>query len=127
MYKSNVENLDALAARYRTLEYEQDRTAKALSISRAAQRKAEGDAAGWKMRMADLERRLALEEGKTRELREDVGRARKAVENVRIAAAVRTSCVSYRRQLECLARLDQPEEKGRADIVARSEEDAGAI
>lgn len=77
--------------------------------------------------MADLERRLALEEGKTRELREDVGRARKAVENVRIAAAVRTSYVCYRRQLECLARPDQPREKGRADIVARPEENAGAV
>ena len=83
-----MENLDALAGRYRTLEYEQERTAKALSISRMAQRKAEGDAAGWKMRMTDLERRLALEEVKTRELREDVSRARKAVESVRVAAAV---------------------------------------
>jgi uncharacterized coiled-coil protein SlyX len=83
-----VENLDALAGRYRTLEYEQDRTAKALNMSLTAQRKSEGDAAGWKMRVTDLERRLALEEAKTKELREDVSRARKAVEAVRIAASV---------------------------------------
>ena len=87
--QSNVESLDALSARHRTLEYEQDRTAKALNLSRTAQRKAEGDSAGWRTRVTDLERRLAIEEAKTRELREDVNRARKAADSVRVAAAVR--------------------------------------
>ena len=39
----------------------------------------------------DTEKRLAAEEGKTKELREEVGRGRKALEGVRIAAGVRST------------------------------------
>lgn len=49
----------------------------------------ETDQSALKSKMVDLEKKIKVEEGKNRELREEVGRGRKAIEAVRVAAGVR--------------------------------------
>ncbi|GFZ45799.1 hypothetical protein JCM24511_03529 [Saitozyma sp. JCM 24511] len=83
---TNLETLDDLSARHRTLNYEYERLGKALASSKVAQGRMETEVNGWKIRVAELEKRLVAEESKTKELREEVNRGRKAVEAVRIAA-----------------------------------------
>jgi hypothetical protein len=86
--QTNLETLDDLSARHRTLNYEYERLGKALASSKVAQGRMETDVNGWKIRVAELEKRLVAEETQTKELREEVNRGRKAVEAVRIAAGV---------------------------------------
>jgi hypothetical protein len=86
--QTNLETLDDLSARHRTLNYEYERLGKALASSKVAQGRMETEVNGWKIRVAELEKRLVAEESKTKELREEVNRGRKAVEAVRIAAGV---------------------------------------
>jgi septal ring factor EnvC (AmiA/AmiB activator) len=86
--QTNLETLDDLSARHRTLNYEYERLGKALASSKVAQGRMETEVNGWKVRVAEVEKRLIAEETKTKELREDVNRGRKAVEAVRIAAGV---------------------------------------
>ncbi|KAK8869584.1 hypothetical protein IAR55_000151 [Kwoniella newhampshirensis] len=83
---SNLNTLDTLAARHRTLQYEYERLQKANTNFRSTTAKLESDVAGWKARCTEVERRLHLEEARTKELREDVGRGRKALDGVRVAA-----------------------------------------
>ncbi|ORY28317.1 Afadin and alpha-actinin-binding-domain-containing protein [Naematelia encephala] len=83
---SNITTLDALSARHRTLTYEHERTVRVISQLSVQNAKLDADAQGWKARCVDAEKRLALEEIRTKELREEVGRGRKAVDAVRVAA-----------------------------------------
>lgn len=88
MIKSNMENLDSLSSRHRTLQYEYERTQKALIASRAAQRRTELEAGGWRSKVVGLEKKLKMEEAQGREMRDEASRGRKALEAVRIAAGV---------------------------------------
>jgi chromosome segregation ATPase len=90
--QSNTESLEALSGRHRTLQYEFERTQKALATSQAVQRRAELETAGWRSRVAELEKRVMIAEGKFREMREEASRGRKALEGVRIAAGVSIAC-----------------------------------
>ncbi|WWD16154.1 hypothetical protein CI109_100579 [Kwoniella shandongensis] len=83
---SNLNTLDTLAGRHRTLQYECERLQKTNVNLKSTTVKLESDTAGWKARCTEVERRLHLEEAKTKELREEVGRGRKALEGVRVAA-----------------------------------------
>ncbi|KAL7424248.1 hypothetical protein Q5752_001835 [Cryptotrichosporon argae] len=83
---SNLSTLDTLSARHRTLSYEHERLSKSLSASRKAESRLHAEVGMCRARVADLEKRLAREEDKARALREEVGRGRRAVETVRVAA-----------------------------------------
>ena len=48
----------------------------------------EAETLGWKARCTEWEKRFLAEEAKTKELREEVSRGRKALEGVRVAAIV---------------------------------------
>lgn len=76
-----------MTTRHRTLQYEFERLQKGLTTSRAAQRRAELETSGWKSRVQDLEKKLEMEEMKFKEMREEAGRGRKALEGVRVAAS----------------------------------------
>lgn len=83
-----MQNMEVLSARHRTLTYEHERLTKSITNLQRHTAKLEAEVSGWKARYIDMEKRLMLEEGRTKELREDVGRGRKALEGVRIAAGV---------------------------------------
>lgn len=86
--QSNLNMLDTLNGRHRTLEYEYERLQKATNSLKTSNARLESEVAGWKSKCADIEKRLALEEMKTKELREESSRGRKALETVRVAATV---------------------------------------
>ena len=81
--------LDNLSARHRTLIYEHERLLKTYSHAQVARARLEAEVEGWKARCIDAEKRLLAEEAKTKELKEEIGRGRKALDGVRIAAGVR--------------------------------------
>ncbi|WWD09906.1 hypothetical protein V865_008035 [Kwoniella europaea PYCC6329] len=83
---SNVNNLEAMATRHRTLQYEYERIQKSNNNLKVTNVKLQQETNGWKVRCAEVEKRLTLEEAKTKELREEVQRDRKALEGVRVAA-----------------------------------------
>ncbi|WVF71962.1 hypothetical protein IAT40_006772 [Kwoniella sp. CBS 6097] len=83
---NKVNTLETMASRNRTIAYENERLTKASNSLRSQVVRAESEMAAWKVRSAELEKRLALEEGKTKELREELSRSRKATEGVRVAA-----------------------------------------
>ncbi|OCF44171.1 hypothetical protein I317_01963 [Kwoniella heveanensis CBS 569] len=83
---NKVNTLEAMASRHRTIAYENERLTKGSNSLRSQVVRAESEMAAWKVRCAELEKKLALEEGRTKELREELGRSRKATEGVRIAA-----------------------------------------
>ncbi|EIW70060.1 hypothetical protein TREMEDRAFT_30323, partial [Tremella mesenterica DSM 1558] len=83
---TNLETLDSILAKHRTLSYEHERLTKSHHSRALAIARLEGETQGWKSRCNELERRLVLEEAKTKELREEVGRGKKALESVRVAA-----------------------------------------
>ncbi|OCF55871.1 hypothetical protein L486_06627 [Kwoniella mangroviensis CBS 10435] len=83
---SNVNNLEAMATRHRTLQYEYERIQKSNNNLKSTNVKLQQETNGWKVRCAEVEKRLTLEEAKTKELREEVQRGRKALEGVRVAA-----------------------------------------
>lgn len=80
-----------MSSRHRILQYEFERVQKTVTTARAAQRRAESETSGWKSRAMDLEKRLEQEEAKYREMRDEAGRGRKALEGVRIASGVSLS------------------------------------
>lgn len=86
--QTNLENLDNLSARNRTLNYEHERLQKNYLGSKTNNVKLQAEVAGWKAKCADLEKRLGQEEVKVKELREEVARGRKAIDGVRVAASV---------------------------------------
>ncbi len=86
--QSNLETLDNLAARHRTLEYEYERATKNITTLRNTNARLEGETMAWKSRCAELEKRLCHSDEREKGLREEVGRGRKALESVRIAAGV---------------------------------------
>ncbi|OXG21666.1 hypothetical protein C366_01349 [Cryptococcus neoformans Tu401-1] len=90
---SNLNMLDTLNGRHRTLEYEYERLQKATNSLKTSNARLESEVAGWKSKCADIEKRLALEEMKTKELREENSRGRKALETVRVAATHETKKV----------------------------------
>ncbi|WWD01162.1 hypothetical protein V866_008101 [Kwoniella sp. B9012] len=83
---SNVNNLEAMATRHRTLQYEYERIQKSNNNLKVTNVRLQQETNGWKVRCAEMEKRLTLEEAKTKELREEVQRGRKALEGVRVAA-----------------------------------------
>ncbi|WVN86665.1 uncharacterized protein L203_101836 [Cryptococcus depauperatus CBS 7841] len=83
---SNLNMLDTLNTRYRTLEYEYERLQKSNNSLKTSNAKLETDVTGWKTRCVEMGKRLALEETKTKELREENLRGKKALESVRVAA-----------------------------------------
>ncbi|WVQ69849.1 uncharacterized protein L199_008070 [Kwoniella botswanensis] len=83
---SNVNNLEAMATRHRTLQYEYERIQKSNNNFKITNVKLQQETNGWKVRCAEVEKRLTLEEAKAKELREEVQRGRKALEGVRVAA-----------------------------------------
>lgn len=87
--QTNLDNIDALSARYRTLNYEHERLQKTCTSSKAVNSRLHSEIEGWKARCADLEKKLMHEEVKVKELREEVGRGKKALDGVRVAALVR--------------------------------------
>lgn len=86
--QANLENLDSMSARHRTLNYEHERLQKNYLGSKTNNVKLQAEVAGWKAKCADLEKRLGQEEVKVKELREEVSRGRKAIDGVRVAASV---------------------------------------
>ena len=76
-----------------------------------ARTRLQAEVEGWKARYLDAEKRLEAEEAKTKELREENGRGRKALSSVRIAAGV-----SYRLRVKETPCTDM--------VVAREQEDA---
>ncbi|WVO20922.1 uncharacterized protein IAS62_002223 [Cryptococcus decagattii] len=90
---SNLNMLDTLNGRHRTLEYEYERLQKTTNSLKASNARLESEVSGWKSKCADIEKRLALEEIKTKELREENSRGRKALETVRVAATHETKKV----------------------------------
>lgn len=86
--QANLDQVDALSSRYRTLTYEHERLLKTYMGSKANGTKLQTELAGWKAKCVDLEKRLGNEEAKVKELREEVGRGRKAIDGVRVAASV---------------------------------------
>lgn len=86
--QTHMSTLEALSARHRTLTYEHERTLKSIAACRAAQSRLEAETTGWKARCGEAEKRGGVEEHKVRELREDVARARRALDGVRVAASV---------------------------------------
>lgn len=86
--QNNLATLDDLSARHRTLTYEHERIHRTHSHVQVARVRLEAEVEGWKARCGDMEKRLMAEEGKNKELREEVGRGRKALDGVRIAAGV---------------------------------------
>lgn len=87
--------LDTLNGRHRTLEYEYERLQKTTNSLKASNARLESEVSGWKSKCADIEKRLALEEIKTKELREENSRGRKALETVRVAATVNYLSLQY--------------------------------
>jgi hypothetical protein len=98
--ETNLENIDALSARYRTLNYENERLQKAQTTNRAANGRLHNEVEGWKAKCADLEKRLFSEELKVKELREESARGRKALEGVRVAALVSHLLVSRAQSID---------------------------
>ena len=88
-HQSNLNNFDDLASRHRTLSYEHERLSKQHAQSRSSIARSEAEVTGWKARYSEMEKRFTTEESKTKELREEVARGRKALEGVRVAAGVR--------------------------------------
>jgi predicted RNase H-like nuclease (RuvC/YqgF family) len=86
--QTNLDQVDALSARYRTLTYEHERLQKTYAGTKTNGMKQQTEIEGWKARCADLEKRLGNEEAKVKELREEVVRGRKAIDGVRVAASV---------------------------------------
>lgn len=80
--------MESVSARYRTLTYEHERLQKTHAVSKTNVTKQQTEIQGWKAKCADLEKRLSHEEAKVKELREEVGRGRKAIDGVRVAASV---------------------------------------
>ncbi|WVQ78472.1 hypothetical protein IAT38_000558 [Cryptococcus sp. DSM 104549] len=93
---SNLNTLDTLTGRHRTLEYEHERLQKTTKNLRNTNAKLETEVAGWKARCAEVEKRLQLEEAKTKELREEGVRGRKALETVRVAAGHETKKIQMK-------------------------------
>lgn len=93
--QSNLNMLDTLNGRHRTLEYEYERLQKTTNSLKASNARLESEVSGWKSKCADMEKRLALEEIKTKELREENSRGRKALETVRVAATVNHISLQY--------------------------------
>ncbi|WVW82844.1 hypothetical protein I302_104856 [Kwoniella bestiolae CBS 10118] len=83
---SNVNNLEAMATRHRTLQYEYERIQKSNNSLKVVNTKLQQETNGWKVRCTEIEKRLNIEEAKMKELREEVQRGRKALEGVRVAA-----------------------------------------
>jgi hypothetical protein len=52
-----------------------------------------GETEGWKARYQDMEKRLAVEEERSKGMREELARGRKALEGVRVAAGVRSAAL----------------------------------
>ena len=80
--------MDSLLAKNRTLAYEYERLTKSHAQRNLQIARVETEMQGWKARCVDLERRLGNEENKVKELREEAGRGKKALETVRVAAGV---------------------------------------
>ncbi|WVR05359.1 hypothetical protein IAU60_002373 [Kwoniella sp. DSM 27419] len=93
---NNLNTLDAMAGRHRTLTYEYERLQKSNAHLKSANIRLETETTAWKVRCAELEKRLSLEESKSKELREEVGRGRKALEGVRVAASHETKKVQMK-------------------------------
>ncbi|WWC69229.1 uncharacterized protein I206_103166 [Kwoniella pini CBS 10737] len=83
---TNVNNLDSMMTRQRTLQYEYERLQKSQNNLKATNLRLQQETNGWKVRCDDIEKRLLLEQNKTKELKEEVARGRKALEGVRVAA-----------------------------------------
>ena len=86
--QANLLHLDDMSARHRTLTYEHERLTRTHSHALLARARLEAEVSGWKAKCLDVAKRLVAEEGKTKELREELGRGRKAMDGVRIAAGV---------------------------------------
>lgn len=120
-FQSNLVSLDNLSARHRTLTYEHERLIKTHSHAQIARARLEAEVEGWKARCAETEKRLITEEAKTKELREEVGRGRKALEGVKVAAGVswflQTFCSPANRDLA--REQEDTDEAGQSSSAAR--------
>ncbi|KAK4687754.1 hypothetical protein P7C73_g2366, partial [Tremellales sp. Uapishka_1] len=83
---SNVETVDALSARHRTLTYEFERLQKTHHVMRNANARMEIEVEGWKAKCAEVQKRVGQEEEKNKGLRDEVARGKRAMDGVRIAA-----------------------------------------
>ncbi|WWC60878.1 uncharacterized protein I303_103454 [Kwoniella dejecticola CBS 10117] len=83
---ANVNNLDAMVTRHKTLQYEHERLLKAHNNLKTTNLRLTQETNGWRMRCEETVKTLTVEQNKTKELREEIGRGRKALEGVRTAA-----------------------------------------
>ncbi|WVQ71848.1 hypothetical protein IAR50_001390 [Cryptococcus sp. DSM 104548] len=87
---SNLDVLETLNGRHRTLEYEYERLQKTTNNYKTTNSRLEAETQAWKFRCAEMEKRLLAEQNKTKELREENARGRKALETVKVAAVHET-------------------------------------
>ncbi|TYJ52148.1 hypothetical protein B9479_007245 [Cryptococcus floricola] len=87
---SNLDVLETLNGRHRTLEYEYERLQKTTNNFKTTNERLDAEAQAWKFRCAEMEKRLLAEQNKTKELREENARGRKALETVKVAAVHET-------------------------------------
>ncbi|WRT67356.1 uncharacterized protein IL334_004327 [Kwoniella shivajii] len=93
---TNINTLDSMATRHRTLQYEYERLSKTNSSFKNTNIKLQQETNAWKVRCLEIEKRLNNEEIKTKELREEIGRGRKAIESVRVAATHETKKIQMK-------------------------------
>lgn len=86
--QTNLDSLEDLSTRLRTLSYEHERLTKSHLQVQTANRRLQTEVEGWKAKCVEGEKKRLTEENKVKELREESARGRKALEGVRLAALV---------------------------------------